>query len=452
MDFMLALNVTIYGLGIVFLALLVLMVAIMLLTKVFAVATGKDILSAAPDPAPSSTVAVPAGMTVTAPPPVAVAATEAVNAPLPGKVLSVAVKAGDRVQKGDELCVIEAMKMGNSVKAPREGFVAEVCVAQGNTVAFGAPLVLLASTAAAASRPTAPVAAPAAPASIEIAEPSVFTLGIAGKAHAVELVPMGAGALAVMFDGTRYEVRRDAGDRTKLLVNGQVHTIEVKEVAGSTATVVIDGVTQKVDVGRQAPSTPRAFTLTSGGTLHKVEVAGSDGAATVSLDGTSYRVERDKSDAARILVNGQAHTVEVKDTAGSTATVVIDGRIERVEIAREAAKPTASAAAVAPDARSDRPRGRRRATGYRPAPRQGLVGRGEGGRPRAEGGRALRHRSHEDGEQRQGAAGWRGPRGHGRPGSDRCLRGGSAGAPVNRLPGRPPSTAVGCVANSSANR
>ena len=165
------------------------------------------------------------------------------------------MKAGARVQKGDELCVIEAMKMGNSVKAPREGFVAEVCVAQGNTVAFGAPLVLLASTAAAASRPTAPVAAPAAPASIEIAEPSVFTLGIAGKAHAVELVPMGAGALAVMFDGTRYEVRRDAGDRTKLLVNGQVHTIEVKEVAGSTATVVIDGVTQKVDVARQAPST-----------------------------------------------------------------------------------------------------------------------------------------------------------------------------------------------------
>jgi glutaconyl-CoA decarboxylase len=252
------------------------------------------------------------------------------------------------VQKGDELCVIEAMKMGNSVKAPREAFVAEVCVAQGNTVAFGAPLVLLASTAAAASRPTAPVAAPAAPASIEIAEPSVFTLGIAGKAHAVELVPMGAGALAVMFDGTRYEVRRDAGDRTKLLVNGQVHTIEVKEVAGSTATVVIDGVTQKVDVGRQAPSMPRTFTLTSGGTLHKVEVAGSDGAATVSLDGTSYRVERDKTDAARILVNGQAHTVEVKDTAGSTATVVIDGRTERVEIVRETAKPMAPAAAVAP--------------------------------------------------------------------------------------------------------
>jgi glutaconyl-CoA/methylmalonyl-CoA decarboxylase subunit gamma len=251
------------------------------------------------------------------------------------------------VQKGDELCVIEAMKMGNSVKAPRDGFVTEVCVAQGNTVAFGAPLVLLASTAA-ASRPPASVAAPAAPAPAGIAERTAFTLGVAGKNNAVELTPAGPGALTVLFDGTRYDVRRDAGDRTKLVVNGQVHTVEVKEVAGSTATVVIDGVTQKVDVGRQAPSTPQAFALTSGGTIHKVEVAGSDGAATVSLDGTSYRVERDKVEPSRILVNGQAHTVEVKDTAGGTTTVLIDGRTERVEVARETATPTAAAATVAP--------------------------------------------------------------------------------------------------------
>jgi biotin carboxyl carrier protein len=57
--------------------------------------------------------------------------------------LSVAVKAGDRVQKGDELCVIEAMKMGNSVKAQREGTVREVLVAPGQAVAFGAPLLVL---------------------------------------------------------------------------------------------------------------------------------------------------------------------------------------------------------------------------------------------------------------------------------------------------------------------
>ena len=66
MDFMLALNVTIYGLGIVFLALLVLMVAIMLLTKVFAVVTGRELLSAVPAPSPTLVV-VPAGMAVTAP-------------------------------------------------------------------------------------------------------------------------------------------------------------------------------------------------------------------------------------------------------------------------------------------------------------------------------------------------------------------------------------------------
>jgi glutaconyl-CoA decarboxylase len=145
MDFMLALNVTIYGLGIVFLALLVLMVVIMLLTKVFAVVTGRDLLSTAPVPAPSPTLVAPAGMAVTTPAPASVAAdaAETVKAPLPGKVLSVAVKAGDRVRKGDELCVIEAMKMGNSVKAPREGTVREVLVAPGQAVAFGAPLLVL---------------------------------------------------------------------------------------------------------------------------------------------------------------------------------------------------------------------------------------------------------------------------------------------------------------------
>jgi Na+-transporting methylmalonyl-CoA/oxaloacetate decarboxylase gamma subunit len=59
-NFMLALNVTIYGLGIVFLALLVLMVAIMLLGKVFSMATGKDSRGRAPAP-PSGPSAPAAG-------------------------------------------------------------------------------------------------------------------------------------------------------------------------------------------------------------------------------------------------------------------------------------------------------------------------------------------------------------------------------------------------------
>jgi biotin carboxyl carrier protein len=47
------------------------------------------------------------------------------------------------VRKGDELCVIEAMKMGNSVRAQRDGTVREVVVASGQSVAFGAPLLVL---------------------------------------------------------------------------------------------------------------------------------------------------------------------------------------------------------------------------------------------------------------------------------------------------------------------
>jgi biotin carboxyl carrier protein len=345
MDFMLALNVTIYGLGIVFLALLVLMVAIMLLTKVFSMATGKELLTALPAAAAAPAAAPAAAAPMPVAPPAAGEAAEAVNAPLPGKILSVAVKAGDAVKQGTELCVIEAMKMGNSVKAPRDGFVVEVCVVQGNTVTFGAPLVLLAASAvAAAIRPTAPPAPQAAQAP-SAAEPSAFTLGALGKTYAVELVPAGSGGVTVLLDGSRYEVRRDSGDRTKLTVNGQAHTVEVKEIAGTSATVVIDGATQKLEVGRQAP--PRTFSLTSGGLPHKVDVTGGDGAASVSLDGSTYRVERDKVDPSRILVNGQAHTVEVKEIAGTSATVVIDGRTEKVQIAREAISTPAPAPAGA---------------------------------------------------------------------------------------------------------
>jgi biotin carboxyl carrier protein len=91
----------------------------------------------------------PSGVSTAAPPAPAPpkvgqpAAGERVTAPLPGKVLSVAVKPGDGVRKGDELCVIEAMKMGNSIRAQRDGTVREVFVAPGQTVAFGAALVVL---------------------------------------------------------------------------------------------------------------------------------------------------------------------------------------------------------------------------------------------------------------------------------------------------------------------
>lgn len=47
---------------------------------------------------------------------------------MPGRVLSVLVSVGDAVHKGDVVAKIEAMKMENPLKAPRDGIVAEVCV------------------------------------------------------------------------------------------------------------------------------------------------------------------------------------------------------------------------------------------------------------------------------------------------------------------------------------
>ncbi len=96
---------------------------------------------AAPMSAPTPTVAAAAASAPSSLP----AAGERISAPLPGKILSVAVKTGDRVRKGDELCVIEAMKMGNSIRAQRDGIVAEVLVAPSQSVAFGAPLLVLVS-------------------------------------------------------------------------------------------------------------------------------------------------------------------------------------------------------------------------------------------------------------------------------------------------------------------
>jgi biotin carboxyl carrier protein len=64
-----------------------------------------------------------------------------IEAPMPGTILDVRVKAGDSVERGDEVCVLEAMKMRNSIKSPRAGQIAEVLVANGAKVAYGDPLV-----------------------------------------------------------------------------------------------------------------------------------------------------------------------------------------------------------------------------------------------------------------------------------------------------------------------
>lgn len=74
--------------------------------------------------------------------PVAEAA-DALTAPMPGKILSVEVDRGARIARGQTLVVLEAMKMKNAIKAPRDGVVTEVVVRPEQSVAFGDLLLRL---------------------------------------------------------------------------------------------------------------------------------------------------------------------------------------------------------------------------------------------------------------------------------------------------------------------
>ncbi|WP_137895302.1 acetyl/propionyl/methylcrotonyl-CoA carboxylase subunit alpha [Ramlibacter sp. 2FC] len=67
------------------------------------------------------------------------------TAPMPGKVVSFAVKPGDIVKKGQPLAVLEAMKMEHTIAAPADGTVAELLYAPGDQVAEGAELLKLSS-------------------------------------------------------------------------------------------------------------------------------------------------------------------------------------------------------------------------------------------------------------------------------------------------------------------
>jgi 3-methylcrotonyl-CoA carboxylase alpha subunit len=65
------------------------------------------------------------------------------TAPMPGKVVSFAVKAGDSVKRGQTLAVMDAMKMEHTIAAPMDGVVAELLYAPGDQVTEGAELLKL---------------------------------------------------------------------------------------------------------------------------------------------------------------------------------------------------------------------------------------------------------------------------------------------------------------------
>lgn len=68
---------------------------------------------------------------------------EEIKAHITGVVFQVTAKAGDRVQAGDPVVVLESMKMEIPVEAPRAGSVKEIRVQEGQTVQEGETIAVL---------------------------------------------------------------------------------------------------------------------------------------------------------------------------------------------------------------------------------------------------------------------------------------------------------------------
>ena len=75
--------------------------------------------------------------------PAASGAGKAVTSPLPGVIIAVKVNVGDVVKAGQEVAVLEAMKMENSIEATHDGTVTAINVAKGDSVLEGAPIVTI---------------------------------------------------------------------------------------------------------------------------------------------------------------------------------------------------------------------------------------------------------------------------------------------------------------------
>ena len=91
-----------------------------------------ELIDGATAPAAPAATTAPAPAAATAP-----AGGETVSSPMPGTILDVKVKAGDKVEEGQVLMILEAMKMENEIMAPVSGTVASVNVSAGSTVQSG---------------------------------------------------------------------------------------------------------------------------------------------------------------------------------------------------------------------------------------------------------------------------------------------------------------------------
>ena len=96
---------------------------------------------AAPAPAPTP---APAPAAAPAQTPAASGSGKPVTSPLPGVIVEISVKVGDSVKAGQQVAVLEAMKMENAIEADHAGTVTAIHVNKGDSVLEGVPIVTIA--------------------------------------------------------------------------------------------------------------------------------------------------------------------------------------------------------------------------------------------------------------------------------------------------------------------
>ncbi len=101
--------------------------------------------ASAPKVASTSLPVSPPASTPTQSAPAAPSAAGDVRSPLPGTVVSISVSEGDHVEPGQELCVLEAMKMNNPIRATQAGAVKDIHIRIGQKVQHGDPLLRIES-------------------------------------------------------------------------------------------------------------------------------------------------------------------------------------------------------------------------------------------------------------------------------------------------------------------
>jgi acetyl-CoA carboxylase biotin carboxyl carrier protein len=111
----------------------------------------KEVVAAAPvamaAPAPIAAPVAPVAQAVSSEPAVAASSSHGVTSPMVGTFYSkpsptddVFVKVGDRVRKGQTLCIVEAMKLMNEIESDVDGVVESMCIEEGEPVEFGTVL------------------------------------------------------------------------------------------------------------------------------------------------------------------------------------------------------------------------------------------------------------------------------------------------------------------------